>query len=143
MITRGFRRAVEQALGYSGWVDWTPTVTQGVGVAVTVTEAKYCVVGKVCHLYAKLVLASAGTGGQRVVIGGVPVAAQTAYTNSIVGQAHVRDAGTTRYAGQLYALTASTFCIFVDGNADQLGATPAYTIANTDELWITATYRVA
>ena len=134
-------------LNLARWVDWTPTVTQGAAVTVTVTEAKYCVIGKVAHFYAKVALTSAGTAGQYIVIGGIPAAAAMAATAYYsVGHFVAYDAAPSAlfYAGVLRSNNnASALIMNTDGGTGALGINPAWTVANGDSLNISGTYRVA
>lgn len=132
---------------YGGrWVDWTPTVTQSGAVTVTVTEAKYCLIGKVCHIYAKLAITGTGTGANAITVGATPVAAQPAVAageGMVHGQAWVQDAATANYYGLAVNSSAADW-IFVDTNTrGYIGTNPNFALANTDKIFFSATYRVA
>lgn len=132
---------VELNLGYT---NWTPTITQGVAVSVTVTEAVYSIIGETCHVQVKLAVTGAGTAGQQIVIGGMPTVAQPALFGAgvVAGTAHVLDSGTTNHTGDLMATSATQFKILVDENDDYLGATPSFALASGDTIGFSATYRV-
>lgn len=127
------------------WADWTPTVTQSVSVTVTVTEAKYAIIGKVCHIYAKLAVTGAGTAGNGIQVDGVPAAAQSAVTGTrfVVGVFAIADSGTTDYAGSVLATAAGQFKFLSDGNGDYQGVAPSWALANNDTINFSATYRIA
>lgn len=127
------------------WTDWTPTVTQSSQQGVTVTEAKYSVIGSVCHIYGKLVVTSSGTAGQEIVIGGQPAATQPAVSGTYMslGNFVVLDSGTVIYAGSLVATSTAAFRFQCNDSAGKLGATPSFALANNDEIDFSATYPVA
>ena len=165
-ISYAFRRAVEQAVarffaGTTGhrhdgtdgqgpllatWQPWTPTVTQGGSVACTVTEARYCLIGKVCHCYAHLAITGAGTIDNVIRVANLPVAATPAYIGGDevpIGVGHVLDAGTKRYPVLAYADSEGIrFQWPADGS--YLGTDNAkFALASGDRIGVTATYRVA
>lgn len=144
-LTRRVGRLETQG-GAGRWVDWTPTVTQGVGVAVTVAEAKYCIMGKVCHINALLAVTSGGTSGGHIIIGSIPLAAQPAMPPSgnspPFGNGHVSSGG-TNYLGMVYASAATQFRMWDPGTRAIVGSNPAFALANGNTINFTAAYRVA
>src|SRR5512138_2983596 len=84
---------VRELQRYCGdWAAWTPTVTQSGAVTVTVTYARYCLVGKVCHVQARLAVTGSGTETNAIVIGGQPAAIQPRYSGAsvyVLGTAYV------------------------------------------------------
>src|SRR5215210_6522373 len=56
------------------WVSWTPTLTQGAPVTVTVVLARYTTVGKTAFVQFQLTLSTAGTANTQIVLGGIPAA---------------------------------------------------------------------
>jgi hypothetical protein len=120
--------------------DWTPTVTQGAGVTVAVGHAVYWPSGPLVFVSAAIGLTSAGTGGNVIVIGNVPAAIAPSELG-LIGAAIIIDAGTTDYHAGLYAAGSSDWRMKVSGNADYLGAAPAYTIANGDSIEFKALYQ--
>lgn len=170
MITLQFRRAVEQVVArlfgateghdHSGvdwegpkvtggnvdatWVDWTPTVTQSVAVSVTVTEAKYCLIGKVCHIYAVLAVTGAGTSGEVIKVAGLPTAAQPAiYGRLPAGTGYCNDAGVAEYAATVIPNAANDIWLVDTKTQAWVGTSPAFALANTDKINFSATWRVA
>lgn len=126
-----------------GYVDWTPTVTQGGAVSVTVTEAKYAVIGKVCHLYARVVTTATGTAGNAILIGGLPAGATPAIPDGSDAGGGFLNRGATYHAGRLYYATGSGFYIMAEGQSGGLGASPSFGLGIGDVIRLNATYRVA
>jgi hypothetical protein len=126
------------------WADWTPTVTQSGSVAVTVTEAKYCLVGNICHIYARLVVTGSGTAANKISIGGQPAAARTTVTNLCIGSFWIWDASTgLHYSGGLFAPSATEWRMPGWGLADGWGYAPNVALAAGDMISFSATFRVA
>ena len=140
------QQVADMTAALGAWRDWTPTVTQSGAVTVTVTEAKYCLVGKVCHIYAKLAVTGTGTGANAIVVGATPVAAQPAVAageGMVHGQAWVQDAGAANYYG-LAVNSSGANWIFPDTNTrEYIGVDPNFALANGDKIFFSATYRVA
>lgn len=127
------------------WTDWTPTVTQSGAVTVTVTEAKYSIIGDVCHIYAKLAVTGTGTANNAIVIGGQPAAAQPAVTGITPGTGTVSDSGIGTYPGLLQLVGATDFRLLDTTGAayDYIGISPNFALANGDTIEFSATYRVS
>lgn len=68
---------------------WTPTITQSVGVALTVTYARYMRIGRMIQCWYLLTVTGSGTAANAVVIGGLPFTAAT--SGLIVGSGNLRD----------------------------------------------------
>jgi len=125
----------------AAWVDYTPTLTQGVTVTKTITNARYCQFQKTVIVQAKLVATSAGTAGQGVIVG-LPIAART-NNATLSGIFSFYDASTNIFypcAAQLDTTTTIS-AFFNSGFA--FGTAPAITVANTDQIQISITYEVA
>lgn len=142
-ISRAFRRAVEQVLyGASAWHDWVPGFTQGTAVNVTAHEARYCLVGKVCHIYAHLTLTSAGTAGNWMALFGIPAAARPAYYNWLFAAgSFVYFDNDTGYRAGAAVINSAGWFTFLCGDGSWMG--DRETAANGDEIGFSATYRVA
>jgi hypothetical protein len=125
------------------YTDWTPTVTQSGSVAVTVNEAKYSLVGKVCHIYAKLTVTGSGTITNAIVIGGLPVDSADTNVDSCKGSFMLKDIAAAYYVGSLVIASASTCKLLTDGSGDYVGITPNFALASGDLISLSATYRVA
>lgn len=124
------------------WQSWTPTVTQGVAITVTVDYAYYVVIGSLAALQTKITCTSAGTAANAVVIGNIPTAIQAANSDSIIGNM-LSYAVATDYHGAIYVVGANDWRFVVSGNLNAYGVTPAVTIANGHVFWLQATYERA
>ena len=60
----------------AAWVDYTPTLTQGVTVAKTINSARYCQFQKTVIVTLKMTVTGAGTPGQFVTVG-LPLSARS------------------------------------------------------------------
>lgn len=131
---------------YGGrWVNWTPTVTQGVAVAVTVTEAKYCIIGKIGTAYCKLAVTGAGTSGGGITVSGQPAAMQPALVgdNTVIGTGMVLKSGVANYVGAVVPISATQWKLLAHAQGDYVGSQPTFALANGDKIAFTATFRVA
>ncbi len=127
-----------------GWENWSPTVTQGVSVAVTVDFCRYRRIGYSCRVAARLVVTGAGTNASAIVIGGQPAAATPRFEGNAcqIGTAFVLDSGTINYVGALSAQDFVGWQIMLDQAGNWLGANPAFALANNDIITFEAEYEV-
>jgi hypothetical protein len=103
---------------HGAWGTWTPTITQGVGVGVSLNEASFFRAGRFASFSATLTCTSAGTAANTIVVGGFPFSMKTYSTYSILGVGGVLDASAAMsYDGNLRWAGATSFTI-------QNGATP-------------------
>jgi hypothetical protein len=124
------------------WQDWTPVVDQGGAVAITVNEAKYCLIGKVCHLYAHLIVTGSGTAGNAIAITGAPFAPVLGTPWLAVGSGVVADISHGVRAGSL-TWDMSAFYLYQDlSGGGAMGYAPDFALAAPDVISFTATYRV-
>jgi hypothetical protein len=127
------------------WSSWTPTLTQTIGVNVTIGHAKYMALGKVALVNMLVTATSTGQAGRDIVVGGIPSAiaiVQTAY-QVCLGQFTGYDTGTNIYAGSVHGGTSNTVSFRSDANNGALGAAPAWQLANTDTISFTASWEIA
>ena len=124
----------------AAWVDYTPTLTQGVAVTKTISYAKYCQIQKTVIVSIFLTATSAGTAGQFVLVG-LPIAPKSGATQ--LGTGFIYDASTNAlYIVSPNFSTGTIFDMFYQtGNG--FGVSPAITLANTDQLRFNLTYEVA
>lgn len=140
-------REIDRLKRSSVWEDWTPTVTQGVAVTISLIEAKYLVEGQRVSMYAVFTATSNGTAGQSIVIGGIPSAATPA--SSLVGVfplglATVVDVGVSGYSGFIFAPSSATSWFFLDTvTHTNIGLNPNFGLVNADSIQINAMYRRA
>jgi hypothetical protein len=124
------------------WQDWTPTVTQSGSVAVTVTYARYTLVGNLVVGVGRLAVTGSGSAGNNIIIGGQPTAIQHGNTHgglSMIGGGAVHDSGTAYYHGALMSVGATDWRIL--GHADgYIGGNPSFALANGDTISFQAAY---
>lgn len=121
------------------WRTWTPTVTQSGSVTVTVTYARYVVLAQTVIVQARLAVTGSGTGGNDIVIAGIPAAIAPANYDAgsgvaVVGTAVVLDNGTGFYQGALVAVGANDLRIQCHGETDRLGTGPSFALASGDAI---------
>lgn len=87
------------------WTTWTPVVTQSVGVAVTVTHARYVRLGRLILFTYRLVATGTGTAANIVTISS-PVTASL--TEAVTGVGHLYDASTTSLYPFILGLNSAT-----------------------------------
>src|SRR6266516_2283138 len=56
------------------WTAFTPTLTQNVGIAITVNNARYIKIGHTVIVYILVTTSATGTAGNDIIIGGIPAA---------------------------------------------------------------------
>jgi hypothetical protein len=123
---------------------WTPTVTQGVAVTVTVNEATYRRTGRWIEATAVLTATSAGTASTAIVIS-LPVASKSAYgIYSQLGTGLVATASNQELSGFAYWASTTTMRL---GSITALGSATTYigtsgwgTIVNTTVLSLSLRY---
>lgn len=123
------------------WVDWSAliTISQSSSLTKTVQYAKYRTWGKHCEFKFKVTLGAAGTAGQLVTIGGLPVNNKFTTARKPSGFAH------------LFATTPVLCALMHNSSATNMiltpsaGATDTYTtaLANTDVLYGWGGFEVA
>jgi hypothetical protein len=127
------------------WVDWTPTITQSGGVAVTVNNARYQILGDTVTVVMTVTCTAAGTGNNPIVIGGIPSAIAPAFTGNAaaIGIGSVRDVGTGIYVGVVWAIGDADWRIIANGNLQVIGQAPNFALASGDQIGIQVTYERA
>lgn len=127
----------------SRWMDWTPTITQSVNVTFNTTFCRYCIDGDTIHLRAELAVTSAGTGGNVIIIGGIPAAIAPVNATGIFGVFQVLDSGTSFYVGAAQFQSASTFR-GTSHNGGAIGSVgPNFALANGDAIYFVGAYEKA
>ena len=126
----------------AAWVDYTPTLTQGVTVSKTVVQARYCQFQKTIIGQMLLNPTSAGTGGSQLLMG-LPFAVRAG--QPCVGSGYIYDASTNL----MYVCTfvpsgggLSTIGGFYNAG-NYWGATPSIAIANGDQICLNFSYEIA
>lgn len=138
-VTSSHTYKLDQITG--AWAAWTPTITQGVGVTFTQTYAKYRQISKLNIVACNLAVTSAGTGGQVITVGNLPVNIDGSPRS--LGSGAVTNTGTASYAGDVQATTGTTviFSGFNQGSA--VGATPSFALASGDIVSFMIMYETA
>jgi hypothetical protein len=126
---------------------WTPTVTQGVAVTVTVNEATYRRTGRWIEATAVLTASSAGTASSPIVIS-LPVAAKSAYgIYSQLGTGAVEFGGGTQPYGAAYWASTTTFKLggvtYAGSITTYIGTGGSNTIANGNVITVALRYEAA
>lgn len=106
-------------------VDWTPVITQAVNVTYTLIVARYVTIPpKLVFLEVRLDITGAGTGGQGIVISGLPTAIQPAFGGfNHIGGVIISDAsgGPLRYEGAVIAFGADDLRFQADNAGGVMG----------------------
>lgn len=125
----------------AAWVDYTPTLTQGVTVNKTISYARYCQIQKTVIVQVYLVATSAGTAATEVVIG-LPITA-TGTTGRTNGTGFIFDAS----AGVMYNtsswLNTTSSVKFFYQTGFGWGFSPNIALATSDQLSFTFIYEAA
>ena len=123
----------------SATTSWTPTITQGVSVTVTVNFAEYVVIGPVAYVWWELNVTSAGTSGSAIVIGGQPAAIQSVRASAelVIGHGEIDDSGTAHRSVRVLATSATGWRMqfYNDfANAGTAGVISAFALASGDRV---------
>lgn len=126
------------------WVGFTPTLTQSGSVTVTVTRARYSIVGKTAIVQIALAVTGSGTGGNDISIGSIPAAITPAATgaNMACGAAIVSDASVANYACTASMLSGPAVKFFTYNAAGYVGTAPSFALANTDSISCQLVYEI-
>lgn len=123
------------------WTDFTPTLFQGAGVAVTVDRARYVRMGRTVSFFVQMTATAAGLAGNQILAGIPPVTAASA--NAIFGSFRYFDTGNTNFAGTMEGATTTSVEFYQDGNGNPFGQTAPPTIAIGDVILYSGFYEAA
>lgn len=114
---------------------WTPTLTQSGSVTKATNIANYWQTGRRCVGELHLTAGGAGGGATDIAIG-MPVTMNYSGSPSIaIGSGFVFDASTgTWYSGVLIVASTTTCLLSVHNSLDQIGSSPALTLASSDQI---------
>lgn len=113
-------------------ITWTPTLTQSGALTLSASAGRYMRIGNLLVAHFTITINSAGTGGNAITLGGLPVNASS--TGRIFGAAFYNDNGTTFYNCFTH-LSSTSAIVFVSGGANGfLGAAPSFAAAAGDTL---------
>lgn len=137
-LEKSLKDVQARSRGYT-WGSWTPTLTQGVSVAATVS-GQYTQIGKLIIVSFAILPTAAGTAGQRVQIGGMPGSAVG--IDRIFGGADIHDSGTRNIHVGLYMRPSGAFWMIENNTGDVVGIASAYTIASGDVIHGFGVYQI-
>lgn len=120
---------------FGAWTAWTPTIAQTGNVALTVNNASYITFGKTALVMARCTTTAVGGGSTGISMAALPVSIKDANSRTALG-AFVFDHGGTLYSGTVTAASATSIEFLSTGQANFLGAAPAFTIASGDILGV-------
>jgi hypothetical protein len=123
----------------AAWVDYTPTLTQGVTVTKTISIARYCQIQKT--IFVSLFLSATTAGLVTGVEIGLPIAAK--YNSAMMGSGFIYDASTnTMYNVLPYTVSTSTVSAFYQTGSNW-GSSPGIALAAGDQIRFNFTYEAA
>ncbi len=125
------------------WVSYTPTVTQGSGVSLTVDYCKYLYGPKTITMQGQLTMTAAGTSGEVITVG-LPVASVSSSSYRVIGNGTVIDVSPFE-TYHLAAIQNTTSTISFQGDANQgnnFGVTPAFALASGDIISFSICYEI-
>ena len=135
------------SLAAEAWTAFTPTLTQSGAVTVTVTRARYMLMGKTAVVQIALIVTGSGTAGNDITIGSIPAAIaplSPGANTCIVGVGMIQDAGTINYGGlTAIAPTASTVYFQPYNTSTRIGANPSFALAVNDIISCQLVYEIA
>lgn len=130
-------------VGIDAWQAFTPTLTQS-NTPTKTSNCAYMRIGRLVVARYHLVLTSAGTANNQIIIG-LPVGGAVA--GQCIGSFWMNDAGSSFYSGVVYAASGTTMNLVNGGAATNFmgvtggGFTAA--LANTDTITATVQYETA
>jgi hypothetical protein len=121
---------------------FTPTLTQGAALTLTSVVGRYFQIGKLVIATVNFTINSAGTAGNQMIIGSLPVAA---LTRGVPGNGIFIDASASAYSiTSIWASSTSASLMATTSTAaSPFGAAPAVTAAAGDQVNMTFIYEAA
>lgn len=138
-----------------GWTSFSATLTQSGSISLSTNTCQYVRMGDVIIAKGALAASSAGTGGNVITVGGLPVAASS--SGYLVGTAMYKDVSPTPdvfMIGHAFMQTTTSFEIWGTGDLGTVGppsealglagdGTGSLTVASGDYIWFNITYQAA
>lgn len=123
------------------WQTWTLVITQGVDVTHSPTFVRYFRLGDLVVAAARTTVSSSGTGGQHILITGMPARVSAHETStSAVGVGVVRVVTALTYH-ECTVIFGTTGLAFVDGSSNNfLGANPSVQLVSGWTIGFTIAY---
>lgn len=120
---------------------FTPTVSQGGALTLSSAVGRYWQIGVLVFVSISITINSSGTGGQAVIIGGLPVTEANSTWSPCAGYGEYIDASPSTYY-PITTLWASTSSLYIvsNGGTGMFGSNPAITAAAGDIISLTALY---
>lgn len=128
------------------WMDWTPTITQVGALTLTINSARYKTNDNLVNIMAELTVASGtGTGGNAIVIGGIPTAIQPTgllgSSTSTIGTCFMFDTSApAAYYGFLVVQSASDWRLRDSNTRGAMGVNPNVALAVGDQITFRGSY---
>ena len=124
----------------AAWVDYTPTLTQGVTVTKTIASARYCQIQKLVIVNVDLTVTSAGTNNIGINVG-LPI--NVLNTNGSYGAGFVYDASLNALYHSTINGESSSTIQFLYQTGSPVGQNPTFPLASGDVIRFTIAYEVA
>jgi hypothetical protein len=142
--TSAFGKVVAADISAEVWTAFTPTLTQGSGVAVTVNYATYLIQGKVAHVQLMLSATATGTAATAIGVTAIPAAIAPRHTGASrsIGSALFVD-GSMHYTVSVVPYGPAEFRMIGYGTSNYMGADPNITLASGDTMAMSLTYEIA
>jgi hypothetical protein len=133
---------------------FTPTLTQSGAVTSSSALGRYWIFGKLAVVKTHNVASSAGTGGNDIVIGGIPTAVAPAYSQSTfgagtaeaaTGSGHILDSGSAGYPCTVFPASSTTLKLISDAGTtgSNAGSNPNFALASGDVVRASILYPIA
>lgn len=126
---------------WGAWDTFTPTITQSGSVTFNTSVARYCRIGTLVHVRCVLAVTGAGTNGQSIIVGNLPVAAGD--VEYIGGSFEILDAGTGYYVGTVRGNSTTSVFFLSHLESGGVGQDPSFQLQNGDEIRFSLTYESA
>lgn len=143
---RPIDRNFEFSSNFAVWNTWTPQIRQAAaGMATTVNNATYAIIGKTCLATCDITCGANGTAGQFIRVLSNGTLPTPRYATQIVGMLYISDVGTgvNVYLARLEVLAGfldPSFRFYLNGAT---GAATTPTLATNDSLVFQAFYEIA
>jgi hypothetical protein len=124
----------------AAWVDYTPTLTQGVTVTKTIASARYCQIQKLVIVNVNLNVTSAGTTNTGIYVG-LPI--NVLSTDGSYGAGFVYDASLNALYHATVNGQSSSTVQFLYQTGSPVGSNPTFALASGDIIRFTIAYEVA
>lgn len=142
LLRQDFDNLVGPEVG--AWQDWTPVVRQFSVVTADIDYARYIVMAQAVHMEVRLTITGSGTGGNAILISGIPTTAQPVNIDvggiNAIGSGFIFDNGSAYFQGTLSANSAASWQFNAHGPLSAIGITPNFALAANDVISFVATY---